>query len=80
MFQHVSNTAQTLTAGEQIADAALTNAGGSGVRAIATNTPVWGKWVVIVGAMGGPIQLQMRAEVAATLVLKAGTAMGYQAI
>lgn len=66
---------------EQIADNATTGAT-TGVRAAATATPINGKWIVAVGAAGGPVALTFRSEVAGSaVVLKANlTALGVRAI
>ncbi len=66
---------------EQIADNATTGAT-AGVRAAATNVPILGRWIVAIGATGGPVVLMFRSEVAASaVVLKAGlTAMGSRVI
>jgi hypothetical protein len=60
---------------EQVATGATTGAT-TGVRAAATNVPIWGIWLINIGATGGSVQLQWRSEVAASaVVLKAGTKM-----
>ena len=66
---------------EQIASGATTGVT-TGVRAAATNTPVWGRWIVTVGATGGTVKLQFRSEVAASAVtMKAAlTALGWRSI
>lgn len=79
MLHMASTTA--VTGSEQIADAA-TAAASSGARAVATNTPMLARFIVAIGAVAGPVQLQFRSEVAASAVtLKAGlTAMGRRII
>lgn len=77
-----THTSATVMGGtEQIADATTTGAT-TGVRAINTNTPITGKWVVSVGITGGTIQLMQRSEIAASnTVLQAGlTIMGRRTI
>ncbi len=66
---------------EQIADNATTGATAS-VRAINTNTPIIGKYIIAVGATGGTVQLMFRSEVAGSAVtMIAGvTAFGWRAI
>jgi hypothetical protein len=66
---------------EQIADTSTTGVT-TGVRAAATNVVVSGRWIVAVGASGGPVQLQFRSEIAASAVtMKAAlTAMGRRVI
>lgn len=66
---------------EQIADATTTGAS-TGVRAVNTNTPIRGKWVIAVGATGGTVQLKQRSEIAASnTVLQAGlTILGYRVV
>lgn len=78
LMLNLGTTAQVPSVGEQVVSGALTNAGTIGVRVVNTELPVMGSWLVVVGATGGTIQLQSRAEVAATLVLKAGSLMTYQ--
>jgi hypothetical protein len=75
------SSATALTGTEQIADIATTGAT-TGVRAAATNVPIMARFIVAVGATGGPVQLQFRSEVAASAVtMKAGlTAMGRRVI
>ena len=74
-------SATAMAGNEQIADAATPGAT-SGVRAAATNVPIFGSYIVAVGGAGGPIQLQFRSEIAASAVtMKAGlSAMGVRAI
>lgn len=77
-----THTSATVLGGtEQIADATTTGAT-TGVRAVNTNTPILGKWVVSVGATGGTIQLMQRSEIAASnTVLQSGiTIMGNRVI
>jgi hypothetical protein len=66
---------------EQIADASTTGVT-TGVRAAATNVPIFASFIVAIGATGGAVQLQFRSEVAASAVtMKAGlTALGRRAI
>lgn len=66
---------------EQNASAATSGAT-TGVRAAATNVPVWGRWIVAVGATGGVVKMQFRSEVAASAVtMKAAlTALGWRTI
>lgn len=66
---------------EQIADNSTTGAS-SGVRAANINVPFSARFIVVVGASGGTVQLQFRSEVAGSAVtMKAGlTAMGHRAI
>jgi hypothetical protein len=66
---------------EQVATAATSGAT-TGVRAATTNVPLWGRWIVAVGATGGAVKLQFRSEVAASAVtMKAAvTALGWRAI
>lgn len=70
-------TATSLGGNEQIADAATTGAT-TGVRAAATNVPIFATFIVAIGATSGAVQLQFRSEIAASAVtMKAGlTAMG----
>jgi hypothetical protein len=79
MLHMASTTA--VTGSEQVADSA-TAAASSGARAVATNTPMLARFIVTVGPVSGPVQLQFRSEVAASAVtLKAGlTAMGRRII
>lgn len=63
----VATSATALGGTEQIADAATTGAT-TGVRAATTNTPIWSRWIVVVGATGGTCQLQLRSEVASSAV------------
>jgi hypothetical protein len=80
--QAVHSVSATAMAGvEQIADAATPGAT-SGVRAAVANVPIFGSYIVAVGATGGPIQLQFRSEIAASAVtMKAGlSAMGVRVI
>jgi hypothetical protein len=72
---HLGSTAQTMTVAEQMASGSLTNAGTIGVRAAAQEIPVQGWWRVLIGATGGLVKLQLKAEVAGTVVLKASSAM-----
>jgi hypothetical protein len=74
-------SATALGSTEQIADNATTGAT-TGVRAATTNVPVTARFIVAVGATGGPVQLQFRSEIAASAVtMKAAlTAMAYRAI
>ena len=76
-----SISASSLGSNEQVADNATTGAS-SGVRAANTNTPVFARFVVAVGATGGIVQLQFRSEIAAsTVTMKANlTAMGWRVI
>ena len=76
-----SISASSLGSNEQVADNATTGAS-SGVRAANTNTPVFARFVVAVGATGGIVQLQFRSEIAASAVtMKANlTAMGWRVI
>lgn len=66
---------------EQNADNATTGAT-TGVRAAATNVPIFGRWIVAVGATGGPVALTFRSEVAASAVVLKGalTALGSRVI
>ncbi|UVO52968.1 hypothetical protein [Sphingomonas sp. SUN039] len=66
---------------EQNASAATSGAT-TGVRAATTNVPVWGRWIVAVGATGGVVKMQFRSEVAASAVtMKAAlTALGWRTI
>jgi len=76
------NTSATALGGiEIIADAASTGAT-TGVRAINTNTPIQGFFVVAIGVTGGTVQLRQRSEIAASnTVLQANlTIMGYRTI
>ena len=80
--QVVTNTSATvLGGGEQVADATTTGAT-TGVRALNTNTPITGRWVVAIGATGGTVQLMQRSEIAASnTVLQANlTIMGRRVI
>ena len=74
-------TATSLGGTEQIADSATTGAT-TGVRAVATNVPIFATFIVAIGATGGSVQLQFRSEIAASAVtMKAGlTAMGRRVI
>lgn len=77
---HMASTT-VVTGSEQVADSATAGAS-SGVRAVATNTPMFGRFIVAVGVSAGPVQLQFRSEVTGSAVtLKAGlTAMGRRTI
>lgn len=77
---HMASTTG-VTGSEQVADSA-TAAASSGVRAAGPNIPLLARFIVVVGAVAGPVQLQFRSEVAASAVtLKAGlTAMGRRII
>lgn len=77
----INSSASAVLATEQIADSATTGVT-TGVRAAATNTPVFAWFRVDIGATGGTIQLQFRSEIAGSAVtLKAGlTVMGRRAI
>lgn len=77
----VSSSATAVQVTEQIADNATTGVT-TGVRAAATNIPVFAWFRVDIGATGGTVQLQFRSEVAGSAVtLKAGlTVMGRRAI
>jgi hypothetical protein len=54
----------------------------SGVRAAATNTPVFGRWIIQTAAAAGIVQLQFRSEVAGSAVtIRAGlSALGFRVI
>lgn len=77
----ISSGATTVQVTEQIADNATTGVT-TGVRAAATNIPVFAWFRIDIGATSGTVQLQFRSEVAGSAVtLKAGlTAMGRRAI
>lgn len=77
---HMASTT-VVTGSEQVADSA-TAAASSGARSAATNIPLLARFIVAVGAVAGPVQLQFRSEVAASAVtMKAGlTAMGRRII
>lgn len=65
-------SATALGSCSQEANNAVTGAT-SGVRALGTNTPLWGKWFVRMGATGGTVQLRCRSEIASSAVtLQAG--------
>jgi hypothetical protein len=64
--QHPVN-ATTLGACSQEANNAVTGAT-TGVRAAATNIPIWGKWLVQMGATGGTAQLRCRSEIASSAI------------
>ena len=74
-------SAIAINALEQIADDATTGVS-TAARAVSTNTPIVGEFVVAVGATGGPVTLRFRSEVASSAVtMKAGlTVLGYRAI
>jgi hypothetical protein len=74
-------SATTIGGTEQIADNATTGAT-AGVRAANTNIPIMARWTIAIGATGGPVQLQLRSEVAGSAVtMKAGlTALGRRII
>jgi hypothetical protein len=77
----VNISATAMTALEQIADNATTGVS-TGVRAVAANVPVTGKFLVAIGATGGTVQLQFRSEVAASAITMQAnlTALGYRVI
>lgn len=77
----VNTTATSLGGLEQIADATTTGVS-TGVRAVATNTPISARFVVAMGATAGDIQLIQRSEIAASnTILKSGlTIMGRRLI
>jgi hypothetical protein len=77
----VNISATAMSSLEQIADNATTGVS-TGVRALANNVPVTGKFIVAVGAVGGTVQLQFRSEVAASAITMQAnlTAMGYRSI
>jgi hypothetical protein len=77
----INSSSSAVQATEQIADNATTSVT-TGVRAAATNIPVYAWFRVDIGATGGTVQLQFRSEVAGSVVtLKAGlTAMGRRTI
>ena len=74
-------SATSLGGTEQIADSATTGAT-SGVRAAATNVPIFDAFVIAIGVTAGTVQLQFRSEIAASAVtMKAGlTIMGRRII
>ncbi|MES2904011.1 MAG: hypothetical protein V4696_07485 [Pseudomonadota bacterium] len=73
-------SATAVGSAEQISDAATTGAT-TGVRAANTATLYVGKWLAVIGATGGTVQLQMRSEIAASAAtLKAGGIFGWRAI
>lgn len=77
---HQANTTQTLTGHEQVASGATPQAT-SGVRAAATQSPIYAEWIIEIGATGGTVTLQFKSEVAGSgVVLKKPTALGYLAI
>ena len=78
LTQHLGSTAQTMSAAEQVASGAVANAGTVGVRAANTELPVQAWFLVVMGATAGAVQLQTRAEVAGTVVLKAGSLLVWQ--
>lgn len=77
----VNISATALVSLEQIADNATTGVS-TGVRALANNVPVTGKFLVAIGATGGTVQLQFRSEVAASAITMQAnlTALGYRVI
>lgn len=77
---HRSATAQSLTGHEQVASAATPEAT-SGVRAAATQLPIFARWIVQIGATAGLVELFYKTEVnSSAVVLKKPTALGYLAI
>jgi hypothetical protein len=77
---HQATTTQTLTGMEQVADAVAVQSS-SGVRAAATQSPIFARWVVEIGATGGTVTLTYKTEVNASgVTLKKPTALGYLAI
>jgi len=60
-------SATAVTGNEQFADGA-TPAASPGARSVATTTPMLARFIVSVGAIAGPVQLQFRSEVAASAV------------
>ena len=67
-----NSTSATAVGGfEQIADGTTTGAT-TGVRAAATNAPIWARYLVSVGATPGNVQLMMRSEIAASAVTLQG--------
>jgi hypothetical protein len=77
---HQATTTQTLTGHEQVASAATPQAT-SGVRAAATQTPIFGRWIVQIGATAGLVELWYKTEVnSSAVVLKKPSALGYVAI
>jgi hypothetical protein len=73
LSMNLGSTAQVPSVSEQVASGVLTNAGTIGARAAATELPVQARWLVTMGATAGNVQLQTKAEVAGTVVLKAGS-------
>lgn len=64
----LNSTSATAVGGfEQIADGTTTGAT-TGVRAAATNTPIWARYLVSVGATPGNVQLMVRSEIASSAV------------
>lgn len=63
-----ANTSATAVGGtEQVADNATTGAT-TGVRATSTNTPIWCRWIVAVGATAGDVVLNIKSEIASSAV------------
>lgn len=78
----IANTNATSVGGtEQIADATTTGKT-TGVRAANTNTPIQYVAHIVIGGVGGAVQLRQASEVATSnTILQAGiTAMGYRII
>ena len=78
-FSHL--IAATLIGGDQNADGTAL-AVSAGVRNANTNTSLSARFIVAIGASGGPVQLQFRSEVAGSAVtMKSGiTAMGWRPV
>lgn len=80
--QVVANTSATALGGnEQIATGTTTGAT-TGVRAINTNTPITGRWIIAVGGTGGTVQLRQRSEIAGsnTVLQPVLTVMGWRIV
>lgn len=72
---HPISATASFNACEQIASGTTTNAT-TGVRAINTNVPLAGEWLVSISATGGNVQLTCRSEInASNIVLQPGLSM-----
>lgn len=72
-FINGMSSATAMVGAEQIADNALTGNGTTGVRAANTDTPLYGMWIVVIGATPGTVQLMLRTEVSASQVTLKGS-------
>jgi hypothetical protein len=73
-FSHQLATAGTISGGSSIADAVASGVS-SGVPTANTLVPINGRGVLVTGASAGSAQLQLRAEVAGVVTVRAGTVL-----